>query len=203
MGAQRPEAEPAPGLPEVQEPELEQAESGKTENRGVSRTNVADDSPTNEKTMNASVSNTALNEFLYAVLVVGGATAPTPTRSECSQFDDTTPSRNPSARRRRIVALRRWMTRTCGRAKKDARHSALGLLHPDATHRDRGERSPADHRQMMAGYCNAALRRRRRREPMPPPPRYPQSRTRKTLPYDRLKSCQCNQKREGQCCQAH
>lgn len=156
--------------------------------------------------MHASVSKTAVTRFLYDVCVVGGATALTPTGSEYSQFDCPAAPRRPSARRRRpshIVASRRWMTRTCGRAKKDARHGALGLLHPEATHRDRGGRSAADHRHMMAGYCNAALRRRRRWEPLPPPPRYPQSRTRKTLPYDRQRGCQCNQKREVRYYQAH
>ena len=160
----------AQGVSQVQEPVLERSQTGTDQIRSVIRYGSACSHLPDVMTMNASVSKTALNNFLYDVCVVGGTTAPTPTGSECSQFDCPAAPRRPSARRRRIVALRRWMTRTCGRAKKDARHGALGLLHPDATHRDRGERPPADHRHMMAGYCNAALRRRRRWEPLPPPP---------------------------------
>ncbi len=71
----------------------------------------------------------------------------------------------------------------CRRAKPRPANSATGAMEMFRRNRRGGQRTREvfppivteghpDQRQLMAGYCNASLRRRRRWSPQPPPPRY-------------------------------
>ena len=124
--------------------------------------------------MNNSVSKSPVNIFLYEVHAVRPMPA-TATGRWCSPFEWAALSQWCIARRRqirRIIASRRRMTGFRGRARSNARYGTNDSLHPMSSHHDLRRHSAADHRKMMASYCNAALRRRQRERPLPPPPIY-------------------------------